>query len=75
VGTGARVFDIQLEGTTVATKVDIFSEAGCAAAPDGSGRPVTKRFPLSITDGTLNLDFPAAANNAKLSAIEILSAW
>jgi hypothetical protein len=75
VGLGARVFDIQLEGTTVASNVDIFSEGGCAAGLDGLGHPVIKRFTLDITDGTLNINLPAQVNNGKISAIEVLSNW
>jgi hypothetical protein len=74
-GTGARVFDIELQGQKVASNVDLFAEGGCAAALDGSGHPVTKRFDVMITDGTLHLNFPASANNAKLSALELLSTW
>jgi hypothetical protein len=74
-GTGARVFDVQLEGDTLASHLDVFSEGNCAAAADGSGHPIMKSFTITIADGTLNLTLPAEANNAKISAIEILSDW
>lgn len=75
LGVGARVFDIELEGKTVASNVDIFSEAGCAASLDGSGHPVIKRFLTTISDGTLDIRLPPHVNNGKISAIEILSAF
>jgi hypothetical protein len=74
-GPGARVFDIRIEGVEVARNVDLYAEAGCPASLDGSGRPVIKRFNAMITDGTLDLVMPASVNNAKLSAVELLSAW
>jgi hypothetical protein len=75
-GTGARVFDIRLEGNVVLSNLDIFREAGCAASTtNDSGHPIVKRFTIPITDGTLDLRFDARQDNAKLSAIEILSAF
>jgi hypothetical protein len=74
-GLGKRIFDIVLEGQKVASNVDLYAEAGCAASTDGSGRPVTKRFMITINDGTLNIAMPALSDNGKISAIEILSAW
>jgi hypothetical protein len=72
-GVGARVFDILLENVSVATNVDIFREAGCAASELGTGRPVVKRFTTAINDGTLNINLNAHANNANITAIEVLS--
>jgi hypothetical protein len=75
-GTGARLFDIRLEGELAERDLDIFSEAGCAASTtSNSGRPLVKRFTISIDDGTLNLRLEARRDNAKLSAIEVLSAF
>ena len=72
---GARVFDIQLEGATVASNVDIYSEGGCAAGLEAMAHPVIKHFTVNITDGTLNITLPAQVNNGKISAIEVLSNW
>ncbi len=72
-GAGARVFDIIVEGERRLVGFDIFREGGCAASP--SGRPVIKRFSTRIDDGTLDLRFEASVNNAKIAAIELLSAW
>jgi len=70
LGGGNRIFDIQLEGQTVATDVNIDSEAGCALQSNGG--PVVKSFQLTISDGTLNVSMPASENVAFLSAIEVL---
>jgi hypothetical protein len=74
-GTGARVFDIALEGRTVATRVDVFAEAGCAASTVRPGHPVVKRFMATVSDGTLDLRLEARVDNAKLSAIEVISTF
>jgi hypothetical protein len=73
-GTGARVFDIYLEGTRVLQNFDIFSQVGCAASTTvTTGKPIVKRFQIPITDGSLDISMPATVDNAKISAIEILS--
>lgn len=64
---GARVFDIQLEGTTVLSNLDIYSEVGGDAA-------LIKTFSsITVSDGQLNINMPASVENAKVSAIEIIS--
>jgi hypothetical protein len=74
-GPGSRLFDVRIEGTVVEGSVDLFREAGCAASPMGNGRPVVKRYTAAINDGTLDLRFEAQVDNAKISAIEVLSAF
>lgn len=65
-GAGSRVFDIIVEGETKIASYDIFADVGAAAA-------VVKTFNnITVTDGVLNLSFPASANNGKISAIEVL---
>jgi hypothetical protein len=72
-GTGARVFDIALEGTTVLQGFDIFKEGGCAMSTTVlTGMPVVKEFLVATTDGTIDLSMPASVNNALISAIEVL---
>jgi hypothetical protein len=75
LGIGARLFDIRIEGDRIAEDVDLFLEGGCAASFLGLGRPVVKQFRTTITDGTLDLQFDVTADNAKISAIELISAW
>lgn len=74
-GTGSRLFDVRIEGAVAEGEVDLFREAGCAASPMGNGRPVVKRYAVVINDGTLDLRFEAQVDNAKISAIEVLSAF
>ena len=61
-GTGSRVFDIALEGATVESGVDLFSEGLCAASTtDPNGMPVVKSYTVNVADGTLDMLMPATA--------------
>ena len=65
-GNGSRVFDVIIEGNTVLSTYDIHAEVGALTA-------VTKSFSnINVTDGVLNISFPASVNNGKISAIEVL---
>ncbi|WP_165699280.1 malectin domain-containing carbohydrate-binding protein [Hymenobacter jejuensis] len=65
-----RVFDVSVEGNKVLTAYDIFRRVGANTA-------TTESFPVTVSDGTLNLDFSSlntgGKDNPKVSAIEILS--
>ncbi len=61
---GQRVFDVSIEGKQVLANFDIFVLVGNDRAYDIS-------FPVSVTDGQLNLDFRATVDYAKLSGIVI----
>ncbi|QDA61300.1 malectin [Hymenobacter jejuensis] len=67
---GQRVFDVSLEGNKVLSAYDIFKKVGANAA-------TTESFPVTVSDGTLNLNFTSlntgGKDNPKVSAIEILS--
>ncbi|WP_114752532.1 PKD domain-containing protein [Pleomorphovibrio marinus] len=65
--TGARVFDILLEGQVVEDDLDL-------AAAYGRGFLALKSYEVEISDGELNLQFLASENNAILQALEILPA-
>lgn len=65
--TGSRVFNVLAEGTKVLNNFDIVATAGSFAAYKYS-------FPVSVNDGTINLDFQGVVQNAKVSAIEVLPA-
>ncbi len=69
-GTGNRVFNIELEGNLVESNLDIFELAGCTV---NGGTPHIASFDLLITDGTLNIEMPASANNGMIAAIELVS--
>jgi hypothetical protein len=59
-----RLFDVALEGQTVVSSYDIYSEVGPATATD-------KTYTVEVTDGTLNVDFSVVNDNAKISAIKV----
>ncbi len=63
--TGARVFDIRIEGAIVENTIDIFDEAGAATA-------LIKTYNINITDTNLDLDFLNNPGNPKVSAIAVL---
>ncbi|WP_282075917.1 malectin domain-containing carbohydrate-binding protein, partial [Maribacter aquivivus] len=64
LGAGERLFDINVEGS-IETSVDLFSEFGPLTA-------ATKTFSVTVTDGVLNIDLDAIADNAKLSGFCIV---
>ena len=61
---GARVFDINAEGTLVVNDLDIFARSGAETA-------CLMEFPMLVSDGMLDLDFSRVANNPTLSGIEV----
>ncbi|SFR48975.1 Por secretion system C-terminal sorting domain-containing protein [Robiginitalea myxolifaciens] len=61
LGTGDRLFDIDVEGTTE-TGVDLFDTYGTLQG-------VTKTFAVTVSDGILNIDLSAQVDRAKLSGI------
>jgi hypothetical protein len=62
---GKRQFDILAENAEIISNLDIFGIAGAKIAYD-----VVKT--VSVTDGTLNLDFHTDIDNAKVSAFHII---
>jgi len=65
-GVNKRVFNVQLEGTTVLTNYDITAQVGALAAD-------IRTFTVMVTDGTLNINFPAASvNRPTLAALEVI---
>jgi len=64
-----RLFSVSIEGQTVVSEYDIFSEVGPLTATE-------KTYTVEVTeamlsDGTLNIDFSASADNGKISAITV----
>jgi hypothetical protein len=59
-----RRFSVTVEGQQVLTAYDIYSEVGSLTATD-------KTYTVEVTDGTLNVNFEAINDNAKLSAVKI----
>lgn len=68
-GAGSRVLSVNVEGGQgTLTDYDIFSAAG------GAATAVTVSFTgIAVSDGTLNIDFFASVDNAKIAAIEVLA--
>jgi N-acetylneuraminic acid mutarotase len=64
---GGRLFNVTAEGSTILKNFDVVGSAG-------KGVAITKSFPITINDGTLNLSFKSVLNNATISAIEIVPA-
>lgn len=62
----SRKFNVAIEGQTVLSNYDIHAKVGANTA-------TTEQFNVNLTDGTLNINFTTVTNNAKVSAIEILS--
>lgn len=65
-GIGSRRFNVAVEGNPALSDYDIFADAG------GAQQAVVRTVLAEVTDGTLNLDFTSIANNAKVSAIELI---
>jgi hypothetical protein len=70
-GTGSRVFDIRLEGTTVLAGLDVHAVAGCAAGTVTTASPIARTFEVEVDDGALDISLQPTANNGKLSALEV----
>ena len=64
---GSRVFDVQMQGSTVISGLDIFAQAGL-------DHPLVKSAQVSVTQGQIVIRFVyhANANVPVISAIEIL---
>ncbi len=64
---GKRVFNVAVEGKIVMSHFDIYALVGRYAA-------VKRTFPVSVTDGVLNIVADATVDQATLAAIEIVPA-
>lgn len=65
---GKRVFDVSIEGAIVLDNYDIYTAAG------GAERAITEQIDdVTVSDGNITIDFAASVNNAKISAISIIS--
>lgn len=64
-GSGKRVFNVNLEGTTTIASLDVFAAAG--------GRYIAydRTFNVNVSDGILNIGFVAISNSVKINAIEV----
>ncbi|MDQ4139897.1 MAG: malectin domain-containing carbohydrate-binding protein, partial [Bacteroidota bacterium] len=65
-GRDLRKFDIKLEGRLIQKNFDIFDAA------NGIHKAIYREYPVTISDGAVNLAFIRQVQNAKISAIEIV---
>lgn len=63
--SGARVFDVEVEGEVVLDDYDIFSKVGAMTA-------TIEEFIITIDDRNLNIKFTAGIDQPKISVIEVL---
>jgi hypothetical protein len=63
---GQRVFSIAINGKTVAPRFDIVGLSG------GTYQPFDKAFPVTVTNGRIQVSFGSIVFNPKVNAIEIL---
>ncbi len=61
---GKRVFNVTIEGSLVASNLDIW-------ALIGSNGPLVRTYTKAVSDGYLDIGFSAVKDNAKISAIEV----
>lgn len=60
----ARKFNVQIEGSTVISNLDIWTAAG------GKDKAYDQIFTVPVTDGTLNINFVTVLDNAAICAIK-----
>jgi hypothetical protein len=60
-----RIFDVLIEDRLVLDDFDILASAG------GKNIPTSKTFEVQVTDNSLDINFLASIDNAKISAVEI----
>jgi len=61
----SRVFDVNIEGVNVLENFDIFKSAG------GKNLALKRVFPVSLTDGVLNIDLSTKVDASKISFIKV----
>ncbi|MCX6688738.1 MAG: PKD domain-containing protein [Methanoregula sp.] len=64
-GSNQRIFNVNIEGTQVMSNVDLYALVGKNAAYD-------RTFPVTVSDGLLNINFQTLTDNAKISSIEVV---
>jgi hypothetical protein len=62
---GERVFGVAINNSQVLSNFDIFAAAG------GQYKAIDQSFPVTVTNGTVNIAFTAIVENPKIDAIEI----
>ncbi len=62
---GSRVFDVAINNSQALSNFDIFAAAG------GQYKAIDQSFPVTVTNGAVNIAFNSVIDNAKVDAIEI----
>lgn len=62
----SRLFNVSIEGQQKLSNYDIFAKAGA------KNKAVIESIDVTVTDGTLNINFTTVKDNAKVSAIEVV---
>ncbi|QNF35583.1 T9SS type A sorting domain-containing protein [Adhaeribacter swui] len=65
-GSNQREFDVRIEGDVVLPNFDIY------AAASGKNRAIVRSFPVTVTDGSVRIDFINRIDKAKVNAIAIV---
>jgi hypothetical protein len=60
-----RIFNVSINGQQVITKLDVFAKAGF-------GMPYDLTFPVTVTNGTIAIQFTSVINYAKVNGIQIV---
>jgi hypothetical protein len=63
-----RVFNVAAQSQIVLSNFDIVAAAG------GANRAIVKSIPVTVTNGVLSVNFAGVVGNAKISAIELVTA-
>jgi glucose/arabinose dehydrogenase len=66
--TGQRVFNVDVEGKRVSTKLDLYK-----MAPGKDAAFIVPLYHVGVSDGTLTLDFRAVADYGAINAIEVVA--
>ena len=66
--SGARKFDVRVQGTTILSNFEVLTAAG------GKYRPFDKTVTATVSDGRLVIDLISRIGSPKINAIEVLSA-
>jgi N-acetylneuraminic acid mutarotase len=64
--TGQRKFNVSAEGKSILSNYDIVADAGTKTA-------ITKWFPVTVTDGKIDVAFTSVVNYATISALELVA--
>ena len=65
-GSGQRIFNVSVQGEQVISNLDVFAKVGANTAYD-------EIHEVNVVDGNINIVFESVINNAKISAIKVVS--